>query len=130
MPGRPRAGVWRADLACLVAPERTGRSLGGAGCRGPRLDGASCPGSARQPLGSAGLGWQGPTASRFQGRGCCCPLGLTSGMTSWPGGSFGPDPLLALLVVILLARLILWSCLGTYIDYRLAQRRPQKPKQD
>ncbi|XP_050614198.1 small integral membrane protein 38 [Macaca thibetana thibetana] len=51
-------------------------------------------------------------------------------MTSWPGGSSGPDPLLALLVVILLARLILWSCLGTYIDYRLAQRRPRKPKQD
>ena len=36
-----------------------------------------------------------------------------------------------LLVIILLARFILWSCLGTYIDYRLARRqRPGKPKED
>lgn len=74
--------------------------------------------------------WQWPTASGLEGRGCCCPVVLTSGMTSWPGGSSGPDPLLALLVVILLARLILWSCLRAYIDYRLAQRRPRKLKQD
>ncbi|XP_078197801.1 small integral membrane protein 38 [Callithrix jacchus] len=51
-------------------------------------------------------------------------------MTSRPGGSWGLDPLLALLVVILLARLILWSCLGTYIDHRLVQRQPRRPKQD
>ncbi|XP_068410944.1 small integral membrane protein 38 [Eschrichtius robustus] len=51
-------------------------------------------------------------------------------MASWFGGSTGPDPLILLLVVILLARFILWSCLGTYVDYRLARRRPRKPKED
>lgn len=58
----------------------------------------------------------------------CCSLGPpTLGMASWPGGS---DPLLVLLVIILLARFILWSCLGTYIDYRVARRQPRKPKED
>lgn len=53
------------------------------------------------------------------------------GMASWFGGSTGPDPLMVLLVIILLARFILWSCLGRYIDYRLARRRqPPKPKED
>ncbi|XP_045039379.2 small integral membrane protein 38 [Desmodus rotundus] len=51
-------------------------------------------------------------------------------MESWSGGSAGPDPLMVLLVIILLARFFLWSCLGTYIDYRLAWRRPHKPKED
>ncbi|XP_074083720.1 small integral membrane protein 38 [Macrotis lagotis] len=40
------------------------------------------------------------------------------------------EPLMVLLVIILLARFILWSCLGTFVDYRLAQKRPSKPKQD
>uniref|UniRef100_A0A8C8Z9H3 Small integral membrane protein 38 n=1 Tax=Prolemur simus TaxID=1328070 RepID=A0A8C8Z9H3_PROSS len=51
-------------------------------------------------------------------------------MASWPGGSAGPDPLMVLLVLILLARFILWSCLGTYLDYRLARRQLRKPKED
>lgn len=52
-------------------------------------------------------------------------------MASWFGEGTGPDPLMVLLVIILLARFILWSCLGTYIDYRLARRqRPGKPKED
>ncbi|XP_036991345.2 small integral membrane protein 38 [Artibeus jamaicensis] len=51
-------------------------------------------------------------------------------MDSWFGGSSGPDPLLVLLVIILLARFLLWSCLGTYVDYRLARRQPCKPKED
>ncbi|XP_029813206.1 small integral membrane protein 38 [Suricata suricatta] len=45
-------------------------------------------------------------------------------------GSVGPDPLMALLVVILLARFLLWSCLGAFIDYKLARRRARKPKED
>ncbi|KAL2805720.1 small integral membrane protein 38 [Daubentonia madagascariensis] len=51
-------------------------------------------------------------------------------MASWLGGSGGPDPLMVLLVVVLLARFILWSCLRTYIDYRLARWQPPKPKED
>ncbi|XP_045411359.1 small integral membrane protein 38 [Lemur catta] len=51
-------------------------------------------------------------------------------MASWPGGSAGPDPLMVLLVLILLVRFILWSCLSTYLDYRLARRQPRKPKED
>lgn len=52
-------------------------------------------------------------------------------MASWFGEGTGPDPLMVLLVIILLARFILWSCLGTYIDYRLARcQRPGKPKED
>ncbi|KAM9660057.1 small integral membrane protein 38 [Trichechus inunguis] len=46
------------------------------------------------------------------------------------GGSAGPDPLLLLLVVILLARFLLWSFLGAFIDYRLARQHPRKPKED
>ncbi|KAM6158967.1 small integral membrane protein 38 [Rhynchocyon petersi] len=42
----------------------------------------------------------------------------------------GTDPLMVLLVVILLARFLLWSCLGIFIDYRLARRVPSKPKED
>lgn len=51
-------------------------------------------------------------------------------MASWFGGSEGPDPLMVLLVVILLFRFILWSCLGTYVDYRLARRQRRKAKED
>ncbi|XP_053418463.1 small integral membrane protein 38 [Nycticebus coucang] len=52
-------------------------------------------------------------------------------MASWLGGSTGPDPLTVLLVVILLVRFLLWSCLGTYIDHRLARRQqPRKLKED
>ncbi|KAG5196658.1 hypothetical protein R6Z07F_017585 [Ovis aries] len=51
-------------------------------------------------------------------------------MASWLGGGTGPDPLLVLLVIILLARFLLWSCLGTYIDYRLGRRQLRKPKED
>ncbi|XP_075857364.1 small integral membrane protein 38 [Microcebus murinus] len=52
-------------------------------------------------------------------------------MASWPAGGTGPDALLVLLVLVLLARFLLWSCLGTYLDYRLARRQqPRKPKED
>ncbi|XP_058925844.1 small integral membrane protein 38 [Kogia breviceps] len=51
-------------------------------------------------------------------------------MAPWFAGGAGPEPLVLLLGVILLARFILWSCLATYIDYRLARRRPRKPKED
>lgn len=51
-------------------------------------------------------------------------------MASWLWGSTGPDPLVVLLVVILLTRFLLWSCLGTYIDYRLARQQPRKPKEE
>lgn len=54
----------------------------------------------------------------------------TLGMAAWLGESTSPDPLMVLLAIVLLARFILWSCLGTYIDYRLAQRHPRKPKED
>ncbi|XP_036731859.1 small integral membrane protein 38 [Manis pentadactyla] len=51
-------------------------------------------------------------------------------MASWPGDSAGPDPLVVLLAVILLARFLLWACLGTYLDHRLARPQPAKPKED
>lgn len=52
-------------------------------------------------------------------------------MASGVAGSAGPDPLMVLLVIILLARFLLWSCLGRYIEYRLARRhQPPKPKED
>ncbi|XP_049748696.1 small integral membrane protein 38 [Loxodonta africana] len=51
-------------------------------------------------------------------------------MASGFGGSAGPDPLILLLVAILLARFLLWSCLGAFIDYRLARQLPRKPKED
>lgn len=51
-------------------------------------------------------------------------------MASWLGDAAGPDPLMVLLVVILLVRFILWSCLGTYMDYRLARPHPGKPKEE
>ncbi|KAM5247974.1 small integral membrane protein 38 [Ctenodactylus gundi] len=53
-------------------------------------------------------------------------------MASWLEGGAGPDLLLVLLVVILLVRFVLWSCLGTYIDYKMARRQsqPHKTKRD
>lgn len=51
-------------------------------------------------------------------------------MASWLEDTAGPDPLMVLLVVILLVRFILWSCLGTYMDYRLARPQPGKPKEE
>ncbi|XP_074193276.1 small integral membrane protein 38 [Rhinolophus sinicus] len=51
-------------------------------------------------------------------------------MAAWLGESTSPDPLMVLLAIVLLVRFILWSCLGTYIDYRLARRQPRKPKED
>ncbi|XP_059006276.1 small integral membrane protein 38 [Mustela lutreola] len=51
-------------------------------------------------------------------------------MALWLGGSLGSDPLMVLLVLVLLARFLLWSCLGTYIDYKLARRQRLKPKED
>ncbi|XP_030129357.1 small integral membrane protein 38 [Taeniopygia guttata] len=41
-----------------------------------------------------------------------------------------PDLLVVLLVVIILIRLILWSCLSAYIDYKLSQRFPDTKKED
>ncbi|XP_073397922.1 small integral membrane protein 38 [Dendrobates tinctorius] len=38
--------------------------------------------------------------------------------------------LVFLLVLILLSRFILWSCLSTYIDYKLAKRFPHRPKKN
>ncbi|KAM4847377.1 small integral membrane protein 38 [Urocitellus parryii] len=49
-------------------------------------------------------------------------------MASWLGDGSGPDLLLVLLVVILLVRFLLWSCLGAYLDHRLAPPRPRPPR--
>ncbi|XP_071970507.1 small integral membrane protein 38 [Engystomops pustulosus] len=38
--------------------------------------------------------------------------------------------LVFLLVIIILSRFLLWSCLSTYIDYKLAKRFPNRPKND
>ncbi|XP_033371228.1 small integral membrane protein 38 [Parus major] len=38
--------------------------------------------------------------------------------------------LMVLLVAIILIRFILWSCLSTYIDYKLSQRFPDRRKED
>ncbi|XP_042532359.1 small integral membrane protein 38 [Dipodomys spectabilis] len=51
-------------------------------------------------------------------------------MAAWLGGSSGPDPLMVLLVVILLVRFLLWSCLGTLIDRRLARPQPRPHKEE
>ncbi|XP_061855588.1 small integral membrane protein 38 [Colius striatus] len=37
--------------------------------------------------------------------------------------------LMILLVVIILIRFILWSCLSTYIDYKLSRRFPDRRKE-
>ncbi|XP_037259359.1 small integral membrane protein 38 [Falco biarmicus] len=37
--------------------------------------------------------------------------------------------LMFLLVVIILIRFVLWSCLSAYIDYKLAQRFPDTRKE-
>lgn len=59
-----------------------------------------------------------------------CVVDSLLSMASWLGDTPGPDPLMVLLVVILLVRFILWSCLGTYMDYRLARPQPGKPKEE
>lgn len=93
----------------------------------PRLDGAPGPGPWPRGGHSAEPGqkplWAAPLGFRSAG-----PSAL--GMASWWGASSGPDPLMVLLVIVLLARFLLWSCLGAYIDCRLARRRPRKPKED
>lgn len=61
---------------------------------------------------------------------CPCAVASLLSMASWLGDAAGPDPLMVLLVVILLVRFILWSCLGTYMDYRLARPQPGKPKEE
>ncbi|XP_040266609.1 small integral membrane protein 38 [Bufo bufo] len=38
--------------------------------------------------------------------------------------------LMFLLVIIILSRFILWSCLSKYIDYKLSKRFPTRPKKD
>ncbi|XP_057270349.1 small integral membrane protein 38 [Pezoporus wallicus] len=38
--------------------------------------------------------------------------------------------LMILLVVIILIRFILWSCLSAYIDYKLSRRFPDTRKED
>ncbi|XP_043827982.1 small integral membrane protein 38 [Dromiciops gliroides] len=58
-----------------------------------------------------------------------CQLEASPALAS-EGVNMDSDPLMVLLVIILLARFILWSCLGTFVDYRLSRRRPSKPKQD
>ncbi|XP_036621208.1 small integral membrane protein 38 [Trichosurus vulpecula] len=59
-----------------------------------------------------------------------CQLEASPALASSMSLNMDSDPLLVLLVIIILARFILWSCLGTFVDYRLARRRPSKPKQD
>ncbi|XP_041445756.1 small integral membrane protein 38-like [Xenopus laevis] len=38
--------------------------------------------------------------------------------------------LMILLVIIILSRFILWSCLSSYIDYKLSKRFPDAMKND
>ncbi|XP_053305315.1 small integral membrane protein 38 [Spea bombifrons] len=38
--------------------------------------------------------------------------------------------LMFLLVIIIISRFLLWSCLSTYIDYKLAKRFPDKLKNE
>ncbi|XP_040557709.1 small integral membrane protein 38 [Gallus gallus] len=37
--------------------------------------------------------------------------------------------LMTLLVVIILIRFVLWSCLSAYIDYKLSRRFPDRKKE-
>lgn len=81
--------------------------------------------------------WQSPAWSSGPSGGLdhstsLLPVGPPAlGMASGVAGSVGPDPLMVLLVIILLARFLLWSCLGRYVEYRLARRhQPPKPKED
>lgn len=99
---------------------RPGQPPAGAGCT-PRAARAWDPPSPTYPV----LPPAPPHPRAGPGAG---PRGL--GMASWLGGSLGSDPLMVLLVLILLARFLLWSCLGTYIDYKLARRQRRKPKED
>nr|CAI9704973.1 unnamed protein product [Rangifer tarandus platyrhynchus] len=132
----PRASR-RPDNAALVGPERRPRALNGAGplLQGGRSPSPSCPLPPGRPLrwGTEGAGsvpWgQRPPGWAARGGGGVGGAAALA-MASWLGGSTAPDPLLVLLVIILLARFLLWSCLGTYIDYRLSRRQPRKPKED
>ncbi|XP_053141155.1 small integral membrane protein 38 [Hemicordylus capensis] len=40
----------------------------------------------------------------------------------------GSGPLMILVVVIILIRFILWSCLSAYLDYKPSRRFPEKRK--
>lgn len=77
----------------------------------------SVPSPAGEAL--AGVWWEGSLTG---------PPEAGVGMASWLGGGSGPDLLLVLLVVILLVRFLLWSCLGAYLDRRLAPPRPRPPR--
>ena len=95
----------------------------GGPCAGARRERARCLREETPGLGGARGAWG---LLLWLGWGVEAALA----MASWLGGSTGPDPLLVLLVIILLARFLLWSCLGTYIDYRLGRRQQRKPKED
>ncbi|XP_066216445.1 small integral membrane protein 38 [Saccopteryx leptura] len=121
-------GVWPAQGL------RRGQGVSESG-RGPWGHPAVLSSEPRAPGHPVGTWWSlawYPGPSRGPGHiTSLLPCGPpTPGMASWFGGSTGPDPLVVLLVIILLTRFILWSCLGTYIDYRLARRQPRKPKED
>lgn len=118
---------------------RPGRPLASPSGLSPAREAWDWTEAGRSPPGEqAGLGAppgppppSGPSAEwgpALQGWALRPTRGL--GMASWFGGSLGSDPLMVLLVIILLARFLLWSCLGTYIDYKLARRQPRKPKED
>lgn len=100
------------------AARRTGSPLRGACASEPRGRTAL---PAQAPGHAAGT-WQSLAGQRLR------PPAL--GMASWWGASAGADPLMVLLVIALLVRFLLWSCLGAYIDCRLARRQPRKPKED
>ncbi|XP_039696340.1 small integral membrane protein 38 [Pteropus medius] len=102
----PESGVCLGDLRLDRAPGP-----------GPWPRGGRLAELARKPL------WAVPHRSRSAG-----PSAL--GMASWWGASSGPDPLMVLLVIVLLVRFLLWSCLGAHIDCRLARTQPRKPKED
>lgn len=72
----------------------------------------------------------GPSEAAAAAAALPCVVAFLLSMASWLGDTAGPDPLMVLLVVILLVRFILWSCLGTYMDYRLARPQPGKPKEE
>lgn len=100
------------------AARRTGSPLRGACASEPRGRTAL---PAQAPGRAAGT-WQSLAGQRLR------PPAL--GMASWWGASAGADPLMVLLVIALLVRFLLWSCLGAYIDCRLARRQPRKPKEE
>ncbi|XP_064423093.1 small integral membrane protein 38-like [Latimeria chalumnae] len=40
------------------------------------------------------------------------------------------DALMVLVVIIILTRFILWSCLSAFVDYKLARRFPEQKKDE